>query len=370
MLGIETSCDDSGVAILDFSGQVLGEALASQWAVHQEYGGVVPNLAMRAHEMNLPLVLDKALAESGKSLKDLNAIAVTVGPGLEPCLRIGIRTAKQIALQHNIPLMPVNHLEAHALSARIPPHCIEFPFLVLLLSGGHSQILLCKGVGQYHQLGGTSDDSLGECYDKVFRILAESAAPSLDNFSRKIHAGQALEELARAGDASAYSIPVPLRDARTCNFSFAGLKSAMTSLIEKEKPLTQKKMEDLAASFQYTALQHVLTSLYRAIQMSKLLSPTTRLVFAGGVARNQYFRHGIEQLAREDGYQVWYPEQRLCTDNGVMVAWAAVERIHAGLPFHSDPSSLDSDSRLPLDQHAPAAVTKIRGRRVYGRAVF
>ena len=444
MLGIESSCDDTAAAVVTGDGRVLGEAAAGQADVHAAYGGVHPAAARRAHEAAIDGVVADALARAGVAPRDLTAVAVTVGPGLSLCLDVGVRKARALSRDARLPLVPVHHMEAHALVARMPAAVAEaaaaieaataaaaaaaavaaegaprgaygsnpataaaaaaaegappgasgsnpataaaaaaaaapagavaeapqFPFLCLLVSGGHNLLVLARGVGDYAQLGTTLDDALGEAFDKVARMLGLDARP---------HGGAALEALARGGDASRYKLPVPMRKHANCDFSFAGLKTGVRLCIERELvPLSgeggdpearRRAAADVAASFQGVATRHLCERVRRGIAWAREAldeegegggggssgsngDPSTsgrgsasssssgggggsgalrHLVVAGGVASNRYVRAALAAVAADHGLALVAPPPRWCTDNGAMVAWAGVERFRLGL---------------------------------------
>ncbi|GMH72611.1 hypothetical protein TrRE_jg3010 [Triparma retinervis] len=253
VLGIETSCDDTGVAVVRSDGVILGEAIASQVEVHEGYGGIVPGLARQAHEDNIQPTIDAALSMAGMQAGDVDAVAVTVGPGLEICLRVGCEKAKDIAIANKKPFVAVHHLEAHILMARLGEGGVEFPFLALLVSGGHCQILRCDGMGDYTVVGGTLDDSLGEAYDKVARMLGLPVGGG---------GGPAVEKIALAGNHTKIKLPIPMQHRKDCDFSFAGLKNAFRMAVSRLKDLRGVPQDgelafedqaDLAASFQHAA---------------------------------------------------------------------------------------------------------------------
>ena len=395
ILGIETSCDDTGAAVVTGDGRVLGEALASQGEIHARWGGVVPNLAREAHESAIDDVVARALAAANVSPENLSAVAVTVGPGLSMCLRVGVVKAQDLCHEHGLPIVPVHHMEAHALVARVGDGATAnesnddadaadaddaddaddalvrapFPFLALLVSGGHNQLILARAVGEYRVLGGALDDALGEAYDKTARLLGLDVGGG---------GGPALEALARRGDPKAYRFPVPLRRRKDCDFSYAGLKTAVRLAIERDlgKPAdgdafararglsdgndasagdaedpsfsaeeTARRdavRADIAASFQAAAVKHLEERTRRAIAWAreslandKKAEPSggnlSCVVVAGGVAANATVRATLGAVASEAGLPLVLPPPRWCTDNGVMVAWAGVERFALGL---------------------------------------
>lgn len=345
VLGIESSCDDTGVAIVRSDGVILGEALASQGEIHEKWGGVVPGLARTAHEENLDRVIDLALKNADMSLKDVDAIGVTVGPGLEICLRVGCNRARELAIQTNKPFVGIHHLEAHILMARLEDHDLVFPFLALLVSGGHCQILKCMGIGQYAIIGGTTDDSLGEAYDKTARLLQLPVGGG---------GGPAVEALAKKGNSTAISLTVPLQQRKDCDFSFSGLKTnvrraaetlaAERGLVSIDE-LDENDRADLAASFQNIAIKHVEQRLDRAIQSVESEGITT-LALVGGVAANMEIRSRLHTLCQKHEWNMVVPPPRLCTDQGAMAAWAAVERLKLG--SSDDPSRQEVYARYPF----------------------
>ncbi|MEW5299190.1 MAG: hypothetical protein WDW36_002229 [Sanguina aurantia] len=460
VLGIESSCDDTGAAIVTSDGRVLGEALASQADIHAAWGGVVPKLAMEAHQAAIDGVVELALQRAGIAAHQLDAVAVTIGPGLGLCLRVGVTKANELSRQHGLPLIHIHHMEAHALVARLgsgpltgnrhpaayyadrasctsgeegtcrgggaPPGpdpivlqpAVPFPFLCLLVSGGHNLLVLVTGVGQYVQLGTTLDDALGEAYDKVARLLQLDPRPS---------GGAALEQLAKSGDPRAIPFAIPMWQRLTCDFSYAGLKtsarlaiqanlpdpgdpspaaqqtpnillrgtsspgllppahaeggrpgrlfiqyaaasqSRRTSLFSRTSSLPTKPpptahassahpaqmKADLAASFQYVAVQHLTQRVVRGTAWARELQPGLQhLVVAGGVASNQYVRQQLMAVAAEQGLTMTLPPPRWCVDNGVMVAWAGMERLALGLVEPALPA-------LPVSMPQGASLTAL-----------
>ena len=338
ILGIESSCDDTGVAVISSTGEVLGESLATQTDIHAAWGGVVPKLAQEAHSNAIDGCIDEALSSAGIVPSDLSAIAVTIGPGLSLCLRVGVLAARKMSSSYSIPIIPIHHMEAHALVARLPAAGNvqpNFPFLCLLVSGGHNLLVIVEKVGHYIQLGTTLDDAIGEAYDKVARMLGLRAVPS---------GGAAIEALAQCGDPHAVKLPVPMRQRPSCDFSFAGLKTAVRMLIESEHGKTyEDSLEDvgsvlkgadgqfranIAASFQEVAVTHLEERVRRGLTWAKESHPDIEhLVVAGGVASNSVVRSRLASVAELEGMSLVCPPPRLCTDNGVMVAWAGVERL-------------------------------------------
>ncbi|KAJ2780746.1 Mitochondrial tRNAs modification protein [Coemansia interrupta] len=349
VLGIETSCDDTAAAVVTSSGRILGEANLHQHAVHAPHGGIVPGLAANHHLRNLPLAIRSALDQSGLLLTDLDCIAVTRGPGLPASLSVGVAGGKALAAAHSMPLVGVHHMEAHALMARMSNAHVRFPFLCLLVSGGHTMSLVAHAVNEYSVLGSTLDDSVGEAFDKVARELQLPWVDAQDGGG----AGPALERIARQGDPSRFPLPVPMdksASARLLDFSFSGLKAHVRRLRETHAfdPCVAQDQADMAAAFQHAAARHLAKktrlAFARAGQMG--VAPTC-LVVSGGVASNLAVRRALEEVARENNVGMACPEPRLCTDNGVMIAWAGVERMRVGL---LDPYTIDFIQRWPLDE--------------------
>ena len=321
ILGIETSCDETAAAIVASDGAILAESVLSQQE-HAPFGGVVPEIAARAHLHHLPALIRQVMQTANLTYADLGAIAATTGPGLIGGLIVGAGLAKGIALAARKPFIAINHLEAHALTARLPglhPEGAPFPYLLLLVSGGHCQCVAVHGVGDYRLLGTTIDDAIGEAFDKVAKLMGLGWP-----------GGPALERLAEAGDALAFALPRPLHGRPGCDFSFSGLKTAVAQIVAKEPegPLPRPLAADLAASFQKAAADVLADRIEHAIAMM----PEARLlVVAGGVAANRTIRASLSAAAAKHGLDMIAPPQRLCGDNAVMVAWAAQERAALGL---------------------------------------
>jgi N6-L-threonylcarbamoyladenine synthase len=387
VLGIESSCDDTGAAVVRSDGVLLGEALASQQEIHEAWGGVVPGLARDAHVAQIDRVVEMALQQAGMtSAAEVDAISVTVGPGLEICLRVGCTKAVELAVQYNKPFVGIHHLEAHILMARLPlldnndkddnfqsslvqipatadthasVRSMDFPFLALLVSGGHCQLMKCLGIGNYEIIGGTLDDSLGEAFDKTARMLGLPTGGG---------GGPAVEKLALIGDPKAVELPIPLIKRKDCDFSYAGLKTAVRKAAEKlavergvetteELPVEDKA--NIAASFQNVAIRHIEMRLNRAMD---LLEPEgiRTLAVVGGVAANTELRTRLQAVCANRGrngppeaeQQPWtmlVPPPRLCTDQGSMSAWAGVERIMVG--SSDDPTIQEVHARYPFSSN-------------------
>ena len=332
VLGIESSCDETAAALVDSDRRILAQRIASQDEEHRPYGGVVPEIAARAHAERLTPLIAATLADAGMLLSDLDAIAATAGPGLIGGVMVGLVTAKALAMASDKPLIAINHLEGHALSPRLADPALEFPYLLLLVSGGHCQILLVEGVGGYRRLGTTIDDALGEAFDKTAKILGLG-----------FPGGPAVERLAASGDARKVPLPRPLLGTAEPHFSFAGLKSAV--LRAKDSGLHADA--DIAASFQLAAVDCIIDRTRNALG---LIDRPTALVVAGGVAANQAVRSALEGLAGAYGLAFVAPPLALCTDNAAMIAWAGIERLG-----QSDPLDFVARPRWPLDPDAAPA---------------
>ena len=388
VLGIETSCDDTGVAIVTSDGNILSSKIISQHEIHENFGGVFPSLAMEAHKSNIDQAINDALTEANiSSINEIDAIGFTKGPGLEICLRVGCRKAQELAKEYNLPLIATHHLEAHCLIARlaglritanedgrfseneiinqekehknnilhhfIPK--IEFPFMALLASGGHTSLLICRDLGEYDVLGGTLDDALGESFDKCARLVGIRTGAG---------GGAAVEQMARQGDPKAFPLKVPMRNKHNCDFSYAGLKNAFRLAVQSARRnegldedvtnapssqgeqitdavvLPENVQADLCASFQHTAFSHVEDRLTRALDyVEKEGLSIGCLVVVGGVASNLELRRRLlgllesrlENSACKKRMDLVFPPLKLCTDNGVMPAWAAIEKLALGL---------------------------------------
>lgn len=368
VLGIESSCDDTGAAVVRSDGVILGESLASQNEIHEEWGGIVPGLAKNAHEEKIDSVIDEALANAGlSSVAEVDAIGVTIGPGLEICLRVGCNKARELAMEYQKPFVGIHHLEAHILMARLPfdsnaefteggteevhesKRAIEFPFLALLVSGGHCQLLKCLGVGNYEIIGGTIDDSLGEAFDKTARLLGLPVGGG---------GGPAVEALARDGTINTIPLPIPLQKRKDCDFSYAGLKTAVRMASEKlakERGLeTVAELDiadkaNIAASFQNVSIKHIEQRLKRTMDNIENEDVKIRsLAVVGGVAANKELRSRLENLCaqREEPWKMFVPPPRLCTDQGSMSAWAAIERLVLG--SSDTPDDQEVHARFPF----------------------
>jgi N6-L-threonylcarbamoyladenine synthase len=338
ILGLESSCDDSAAALVTSDRRILAQAVVGQAQAHRPYGGVVPEIAARAHVEILPDLIRKVLEEAGLSIHDIDAVAASAGPGLIGGVMVALLAGKGVALAANKPLVAVNHLEGHALSPRLVDPDLEFPYLLLLVSGGHCQILEVRGVGDYRRLATTIDDAAGEAFDKAAKLLG-----------LPYPGGPAIEELAKAGDPIAVPLPRPLAGSREPHFSFAGLKSAVQRAVASD----DQSPADIAASFQ----QAVVDCLVDRTSLALGSSEAPALVVAGGVAANQAIRRALANLAAREGRGFSVPPAWLCTDNAAMIAWAGAERFAAGL---TDELDAPARARWPLDESAE----KVRGAGV------
>ncbi|MEK0083649.1 tRNA (adenosine(37)-N6)-threonylcarbamoyltransferase complex transferase subunit TsaD [Benzoatithermus flavus] len=342
VLGIETSCDETAAALVRADRQVLSAPLFSQLAEHAPYGGVVPEIAARAHVEKLDLLVAEAMAAVGIGFADLAGVAATAGPGLIGGVMVGLLTAKTIALVNDLPLVAVNHLEAHALTARFVAPELDFPYLLLLVSGGHCQLVAVEGVGRYRQLGTTIDDALGEAFDKVAKMLGLGYP-----------GGPAVEALAAEGDPERFPLPRPLIGTKGCDFSFSGLKTAVRHQILAlgREAGREATMRDLCASFQAAVGDVLVDRAARAMRSFRADHPDGRtLVLAGGVAANRYLRQRLEAAAAGLGFRLVAPPLALCTDNAVMVAWAGIERLR--LASVND-QAVPARARWPLEELTP-----------------
>jgi len=349
VLGIETSCDETAAAVVartvDAEGRVSGRILAnvvrSQWDAHRAYGGVVPEIAARAHAECLDEIVREAMKQAAVPWNGLHAVAATAGPGLIGGLIVGLTTAKVIALVHGLPLVAVNHLEAHALTVGLT-ESLRPPYLLLLVSGGHTQLIDVLDVGRYARLGTTIDDALGEAFDKTAKLL-DLGFPG----------GPALEAAARNGDERRFRLPRPMAGRSEPNFSFAGLKTAVRLAAGAIAPLTHRDVADIAAAFQATAAVTVADRVGRAMALCEARRETPEhghvLVVAGGVAANLRLREGLAALAQAKGWRLALPPIALCTDNAAMVAWAGAERMDLAA---GDPLDCAARARWPLDTEA------------------
>ncbi len=342
-LGIETSCDETAAAVIrendKGTADILSNIVSSQIKEHKKFGGVVPELAARAHLENIEYVIDSALKESKISIDELDGVAATVGPGLIVCLTVGLNIGKSIAAFSNKPFIGVNHLEGHALSPGLERK-IKFPYLLLLISGGHTQFLIVKDVNEYEQLGTTIDDALGEAFDKTAKMLdlGYPGGPNVEKFSK-------------LGDKNFFKLPEPIINKAGCNLSFAGLKTAILRESKKINGVNKLKY-NLAASFQNTINKILYKKTKIAVEMfrEKTRKENFQFIVAGGVAANESIRKNLSNLSNEMGFETLYPDLKFCGDNAAMIAWAGIQRFKKNL---TDDITVSAESRWPLDKNAP-----------------
>jgi N6-L-threonylcarbamoyladenine synthase len=315
VLGIETSCDESGLALYDSDLGLIANALHSQVAMHEEYGGVVPELASRDHIRRLLPLLHKVLAEGNRELNDVDGIAYTQGPGLAGALLTGASFANALALTLGVPVLPIHHLEGHLLSPLLSEPRPDFPFIALLVSGGHTQLMRVGGVGRYELLGETVDDAAGEAFDKTAQLLGLGYP-----------GGPALSKLAESGTSGVYKLPRPMLHSGNFDMSFSGLKTAVSLLVKKSGDDTQTRA-DIARAFQEAIVEVLVSKSMAALDAGAL----DALVVAGGVGANRQLRQGLDGAAARQGAKVYYPDLALCTDNGAMIAFAGCLRMKNGM---------------------------------------
>jgi N6-L-threonylcarbamoyladenine synthase len=343
VLGIETSCDETATAVVDDARRIHADVVLSQLDEHRPYGGVVPEIAARSHLEHVDSLVARAMDEAGLGFAEIDGVAATGGPGLIGGVMVGVMTAKAIAAVHGLPFLAVNHLEGHALTVRLTD-AVDFPFLLLLVSGGHCQLLAVEDVGRYRRLGTTIDDALGEAFDKTAKMLGLGYP-----------GGPAVERAATAGDGGRFKLPRPMKGRAGCHFSFSGLKTAVRHAIDglPPGPVTEADAADLAASFQAAAGDVLEDRCGNALETFRdLHGRAGPLVVAGGVAANEYLRERLGQIAGRHGAALVAPPLRLCTDNAVMIAWTGIERLRLGL---TDGLDFAPRPRWPLDPDAPPA---------------
>jgi len=346
ILGIESSCDETAAAVLtrgpEGQTDIRSSIIASQDDAHRPFGGVVPEIAARAHMQKIDHIIDQAVSDAGIEYDDISAIAATSGPGLIGGVIAGLLSAKGLALSLGKPLIAVNHLEGHALSPRLSAPC-PFPYLLLLVSGGHTQLLSVNGLGDYERLGSTVDDATGEAFDKTARVM-----------NLGFPGGPAVESIAKTGDPNAVKLPRPFRGKDHANFSFAGLKTAVARAYEASSKTEQAKA-DIAASFQKAVCDVLVERTGKAMDMfteGALSEPKRRFVIAGGVAANQAIRSSLERLSYEKGFSLTAPPMKFCTDNAAMIALAGIEHYIEG---RFAPLDVAARPRWPLDSAAAAS---------------
>ncbi len=348
VLGIETSCDETAAAVVARDaagrGEILSNVVRSQWEEHRPFGGIVPEIAARAHVECLDDIIAAAMREAGVGFADLSGVAATAGPGLGGGLIVGLITAKAIALARGRKFLAINHLEAHALTVGLTDG-LKPPYLLLLVSGGHTQLLYVEGVGRYRRLGTTIDDAVGEAFDKTAKLLGLGYP-----------GGPAVERAAASGNPKRFVLPRSMIGRPEAHFSFAGLKTALRHRAEAASPLKEQDVADLCAAFEAAVSDQIVDRVRRAMELAEDIggpAAPRHLVVAGGVAANKHLKAALEGVAAERGYTLHVPPAALCTDNGAMIAWAGAERLALGL---SDPLDFASRPRWPLDPDAPPAI--------------
>tara|TARA_Y100001934_G_scaffold88185_1_gene109417 strand:- start:33542 stop:34585 length:1044 start_codon:yes stop_codon:yes gene_type:complete len=343
ILGIETSCDETAAAVVSDDRAILSNVILTQLEEHKPFGGVVPEIAARSHLQNLPNIIETALADAQLTFTDLDGVAATAGPGLIGGVMVGLMAAKSIALVHQLPFFAINHMGAHALTPRLTEN-IDFPYLALLVSGGHSQFVAVAGPNDHKVLGTTRDDAIGEAFDKSANLLG-----------LPYPGGPEIEATAKDGNPTAYNLPRPLRGRPNCDFSFSGLKTAVRKLIERPETQLQEgsTIADIAASFQAAAIEITAERTQHAIEMFKRIYPKgNTLVAAGGVASNGVLRRELYNVTQSKDFLFAAPPVNLCTDNGAMVAWAGIERFKVGA---MDSLDFAPRPRWPLDEFKTAS---------------
>ncbi len=355
VLGIETTCDETAASLVerfeDGSGKILSNVVLSQISEHAAFGGVVPEIAARAHVETLDRVIQSAMSKGGHGFAEVDGVAAAAGPGLVGGVIVGLTTAKAIALVNEKPLIAVNHLEAHALTARLTD-TTPFPYCLFLASGGHTQIVAVRNVGEYVRLGTTADDAIGEAFDKTAKLLGLGYP-----------GGPQVEKEAERGDPARFDLPRPMVGRKDADFSLSGLKTALRLEAEKIAPLTDQDVADLCASFQQAVVDVVLDRLRAGLRMFRTqYGAPTALVAAGGVAANQAIRKVLHRLAFEVGTVLVAPPLELCTDNGAMIAWAGAERLARGL---TDTLDVAPRARWPLDE--VTGIKPVTAYRTYKR---
>ena len=341
VLGIETSCDDTAAAIIrraeDGGCDILSNEVWTEHEDHAAYGGIVPEIAARSHVERIDRTVSKAVTKSGITFDALDAVAATAGPGLVGGVMVGLTTAKALCLAHGLQLIPINHLEGHALSAGMTEDA-AFPYLVLLISGGHTQLLWVAGPGQYRRMGTTIDDAAGESFDKTAKLLGLGQP-----------GGPRVQEVAAHGRRDRFKFPRPLERRAGCDFSFSGLKTAVREAAEGFVGPTGQDIADLAASFQHAAARHLVQRTENAMNMVEPIEATPRLVVAGGVAANIAIKQMLQELCAEKSWKLIVPPPKYCTDNGAMIAWAGAVRLAAGITMTADEAfAMAPRARWPL----------------------
>ncbi|XP_065223265.1 tRNA N6-adenosine threonylcarbamoyltransferase, mitochondrial [Planococcus citri] len=367
ILGIESSCDDTAAAIVNAEGSVLGEHLISQSDAVLRHGGVLPLIARDLHRKNIHSVVEHTFEKANMSIHDVDAIAVTVKPGLVMSIMVGMEYAKELCKNHNKLLIPVHHMKAHALTVRLSNRNVQFPFLTFLISGGHCILAIANSVDNFSILGQTLDDAPGEAFDKIARRLKAHNISKCRNSS----GGAIIEELAEGGNPTAFQFTEPLQQYRDCNFSFSGMKTQALRYIEKEEKKfetepdeTIESISDFCASFQMAVSLHLCRRLQRAMEFVQLhhLLPANnlQLVVSGGTASNKYIRRAFEIVCSEKGYTLYVPSSRYCTDNGIMIAWNGVEKYLNNIDLlpADKIDDIEAEPRCPLGEDLTELVVK------------
>ncbi|XP_048455075.1 tRNA N6-adenosine threonylcarbamoyltransferase, mitochondrial isoform X2 [Rhincodon typus] len=343
VLGIDTSCDDTGAAVVDETGNILGEALHSQKGTHLKAGGIIPTVAQKLHKEHIENVVQEAIDKSGVSPTELTAIATTIKPGLALSLKVGLEYSIKLIEQYKKPFIPIHHMEAHALTVRML-HMVEFPFLVLLVSGGHSLLAVARGVSDFLLLGQTLDEAPGDTLDKVARRLSLKNHPACHTMS----GGEAIEYLAKMGNRMQFELTQPMSQHLDCDFSFAGLRNQVNQIIikkEREEGFQMGQIlpcvNDIAAAVQHTVTAHLAKRTHRAILFCKK-------EVSGGVASNEYIRKALSIVTEANGFSLYCPPPKLCTDNGIMIAWNGIERLRAGIDVIHNPKGIRYEPKAPL----------------------
>ncbi len=341
VLGIETSCDDTAAAIVrrseDGGCEILSNEVWTEHDDHAAYGGIVPEIAARSHVERIDATVRRAVTKSGITFDELDAVAATAGPGLVGGVMVGLTTAKALCLAHGLRLVPINHLEGHALSAGMTEDA-AFPYLLLLISGGHTQLLWVAGPGQYRRMGTTIDDAAGESFDKTAKLLGLGQP-----------GGPRIQEAAVGGCTDRFKFPKPLEKRAGCDFSFSGMKTAVREAAEGLIGPTGQDIADLAASFQYAAARHLAQRTANAMNMVETTETAPRLVVAGGVAANVAIKQMLQELCTEKSWRLIVPPPKYCTDNGAMIAWAGAARLAAGITLPAEQAfAMAPRARWPL----------------------
>ena len=345
VLGIETTCDETAAAIVqrkpDGTAEILSNEIMSQIKQHAAYGGVVPEIAARAHVEVLDRLIERAVAKAGMTMKDIDGVAAAAGPGLIGGVIVGLTAGKAMAMALRKPFVAINHLEAHALTPRLTDG-VAFPYLLLLVSGGHTQLVAVKGVGDYVRLGATLDDAVGEAFDKIAKMLG-----------LPYPGGPLVERHAAKGDSERFAFPRPMMGRTKPDFSLSGLKTAVRIESEKIAPLTATDVNDLCASFQAAVVDMIIDRIRVATRLFReKIGPCEAIVAAGGAASNDAIRRAMARYCGEAGIKLVIPPPKLCTDNGAMIAWAGIERLGLGL---TDDMTFAARPRWPLDTNSETA---------------